>query len=1167
VTAQEKRSRWRGFARGSLIAVALAAIGWQVAKRAIDVDDYRPRVESALAEFTGLPVAIGSIALSWSTAPYLSAYDVSIGEGDFHAVAARLDVFPRLWPLLRSRVEIARIDLVEPAVTLPAARAELESQWRSLLAHVEAARGRSVPAGDPSAGMKFRIDELLAESALLRFGQDDEQTIVTSLSVTGIGGEQVELALEADVPSTGAHAEGTLRIPAQQGGEFAGELAIHGVQPHAFLELPEIAHGDWQAQAELSGRRGEELALSIDGSFEPLTERAIGGTFTGHARIAPDGGTRAELEVGGEGLAISATAWLFAGDRSRVRVKKLSAEGEALTALLAATVRDPVRVSAARGAALDLHDFQVSLAGPPQIVSGVLEAHGLEVGFRGAPIARDLKLDVRAAEGAIRIAELRGGPIDLRGAITPGDEKRRPALDLTGTLALDDALLHALGAPELIRAVQGTIALEQLRVELPGVAPAGMPLAVRGRIAGGSVQLENETIAETISGIELALAGDASMLQFDVRGVGAALGPIHAGAAIDAAAGSAHGEISIAGASGDFLRDPGTRVRFSPLVRAYSGAPFAFEIQSEAGPPSLRRIRIERAAAPHVNAALVLRAEPPEDPLRDLDVAADLPAEVLVGFVPGEARTTGVGALRVRRSEGGAGFFAEVDLAEAGLAVGPYLDKKPGEVLRVRVEGEVGASHWIARKVIVAGEQAALELPIDEHGVAARDVEVDLAAFSFLLADGGRASGRVRLDLDTATEAVALQLVDVELWVTPELGVDQANGEIAVAKHDWALHGLRVKGGGSDATIDLAVKDARITGALRGERVDAEFVKAILDEERALHPTSREPGPPVSGDLAIALERVGYRRAEVEQFAATVKFEQDDIHARDVEFKVGEGRVTGRVDIDLRKPEPPLLDLDLDFAGLSRRFIDALLDEESRGNPGTYTGKLRYTAPLRERLRDMMPDASGSLIGTGTDGTLIGRLGLATKIVTVLRSTEALRMRLPAFTDEGLVFNTLSADLAMEQGRVEVRKFELDSTSYAISMRGEVNFREDTANVPIEVNAIRGVTSLIERVPVAGDVLKIVNVRLVATGSPWDMQLRVASIQDQLIGAGLAGPRAVIKGVRDVLDLMRSAGGRPAPAPGAEALPPAEPPKETPTEPAPQVAPAPENPPEPAPSP
>ena len=117
-----------------------------------------------------------------------------------------------------------------------------------------------------------------------------------------------------------------------------------------------------------------------------------------------------------------------------------------------------------------------------------------------------------------------------------------------------------------------------------------------------------------------------------------------------------------------------------------------------------------------------------------------------------------------------------------------------------------------------------------------------------------------------------------------------------------------------------------------------------------------------------------------------------------------------------------------------------------------------------------------------------------------------------------------------------------------MSATGELNFREDTSRVPIEVNAIRGITSLVERVPVAGDALKIVNVRMVATGSPYDMQVRVASIQDQLIGAGLAGPKAVIKGVRDVMGLMRRAGGG-QPAPSPEAVPAPSPEAQPDTEP------------------
>jgi len=97
------------------------------------------------------------------------------------------------------------------------------------------------------------------------------------------------------------------------------------------------------------------------------------------------------------------------------------------------------------------------------------------------------------------------------------------------------------------------------------------------------------------------------------------------------------------------------------------------------------------------------------------------------------------------------------------------------------------------------------------------------------------------------------------------------------------------------------------------------------------------------------------------------------------------------------------------------------------------------------------------------------------------------------------------------------------------------------------------VASLMEYVPVAGDALKIVNVRLVATGSPWDMQVRVASISDQLLGAGLAGPKAVIKGMRDVVDLMRRGSGGGAETAPAEAPAPPRDSKPTP-EPAPPTA-------------
>ena len=417
----------------------------------------------------------------------------------------------------------------------------------------------------------------------------------------------------------------------------------------------------------------------------------------------------------------------------------------------------------------------------------------------------------------------------------------------------------------------------------------------------------------------------------------------------------------------------------------------------------MQRIRFERAAAPRVNAALVLRSEPREDPLRDLDVAAELPAEALTGFLPEAAQASGVGSLRVRRSGGGAGFFAEADLGGLGIATGEFLEKKAGEALTVRVEGVAG-ERWEARKLILAAEQGEIAAAIGKDGLSAPDLDIDLAAFSFLLVDGARASGRLRGSFDTATESAKLQLVDVGVWLTPELSVDEADGEIAVAGHDWGVRNLRVRGRESDATLDIAVQSDQLRGRVVGERIDADFVREFFEQLDALEFPEREPDT-VARDLRQARDRgrprllsprrggAPLRRRRVRRTTTSTSGTSRSRSARAASRGAWTSTSGSR--------EPPLLDLELDFSNLSaplpRRPArrDAVDGDAPGSTGGTWVGKLRFTAPLHGDLRAMMPDGSGSLTATGSNGTLIGRLGLTTRIVTVLRSTETLRMRFP----------------------------------------------------------------------------------------------------------------------------------------------------------------------------
>jgi len=1149
VSGEKQRSRRRRLAWGAVLALVSAVIAWQIAERAIAVDRYRPQIEEALARFTGQPVSIGDLDLAWHPVPCLSAFEVSIGTGDFRATAARLDVFPVLRALFAWRLEIASIELIEPVLTLPPTPGLLASEWRRTLAHMKAAR-----AGSPPRDADFRIHRVLAEQASLRFGSGDPHPILASVTASGIGTDAIALELELEIPSAGARATGTLVVPAGEGGGLRGELAVSGVRPDRLATLPELLHSEWQARVELSGSLARELRVKIDGRFEPRSPHAIGGTVSGRARVAPGGATRVELDVGAEGLAMRGSGRLFAGNRSKLRIDSLTARGAALAALLASLSSGEGGLRAAPDAALEVRDLELAIAGArrPRLVSGGIEARGIEASWNEHPLASDLHLDAQVADGAIRIAEIRGGPVDLRGVITPDTEWRRFALDLTGSVGVSDALLHALGVPETVRDTAGVVTLEELRAELPAPADAPVRFTLRAHLADGSLRFDTDAVSESVSGVDVRLAGGADALRVEARALAAALGPLSVAADVEPAEGRARGTLALtAGVGAGFLRDERARRRIAPVLRAYGSGAFDFTVERVPDTAADHRIRIERAQAPRVTAALLLRSGRRRDRVRDVDVAAELPGDALRGFLSEAAQTSGAGSLRVRRPGSDKAFSVEADLSGLGVAVGEFVEKKPGEPLRVRAEGKAGSAGWTPTRLVVASGESSVPLVLTESGITATDLDLDLGAWSFLLVDSARASGHLRGAFDSATAAAQLQLAEVALQLTPDVGVDAVDGAIEIAGDDWSVRELRIRDAQSDAVLDGAVRQGHVEGSLRGPSLDLDFVRALVEQVDALVPEDEHDAPPrISGDLAVALDRVGYGRGEARNLVAAIAVADGDIHMRDLAFDAAEGRVTGQVDLDAREEQPSQLALELDFTDVTGPFLDELFSEQPRGLRGVFTGKLHFAAPLHDDYHEILAAAGGSLTVTGRDGTF-GRLGITTKIVTVLRSTETLRLKLLVIRDEGLVYDTAKAELVMEQGRLAIRAFDLDSTSYALTATGEIDFRGDRSKVGIEVNAIKGITGIVDQIPVAGDALKIVSVRLVATGSPYDMKVGVASITDQLLGVGMAGPKAVINGVRDALRLLRGATTSPEPAP----VPSPEPAPEAAASPAPEAAP------------
>jgi len=120
-----------------------------------------------------------------------------------------------------------------------------------------------------------------------------------------------------------------------------------------------------------------------------------------------------------------------------------------------------------------------------------------------------------------------------------------------------------------------------------------------------------------------------------------------------------------------------------------------------------------------------------------------------------------------------------------------------------------------------------------------------------------------------------------------------------------------------------------------------------------------------------------------------------------------------------------------------------------------------------------MRHASGDIEFQGVDGSL-GKLGFATKLITALRATEALHLRLPPLRDEGLTYDTLRAAFRLDDGVMAIREFALEAPALALLARkGSVDFRVSTVDVLVDIYLLESVTSLLDGIPVVSGVLDV----------------------------------------------------------------------------------------------
>ncbi|MDP2325933.1 MAG: AsmA-like C-terminal region-containing protein, partial [Gammaproteobacteria bacterium] len=234
--------------------------------------------------------------------------------------------------------------------------------------------------------------------------------------------------------------------------------------------------------------------------------------------------------------------------------------------------------------------------------------------------------------------------------------------------------------------------------------------------------------------------------------------------------------------------------------------------------------------------------------------------------------------------------------------------------------------------------------------------------------------------------------------------------------------------------------------------------------------------------------------ATVEKAKGTLEIDANAITMRDVSFTHGTGAGTGS---GARRfgagGQPDTIEATFQLREVNADLIEGLFMGDTRDLDGLFdaTGSLAFPMPAGDTpVRNGM---NGTIRFQAVNGTL-GKAGLISKLLTALRTTDILRLRIPQLRDRGLTFNTLSGSIAMENGVFHLAPYTMADSTYVLEADALLDYPRDIASGTIEIQVLEGVTGVTRRIPflgeAAGMVSKVFSVPIRISGAASDPAFR-----------------------------------------------------------------------------
>jgi len=1103
---QRKRQRWPFILA---FVVVLIIIGWQVAERMIDADRYRPYLVERITKNTGLPATVERMDLVLLPVPALRATNISVGEGDFKATCTHLSAYPRVSSLMRGAIDIQELKIDGLAATLPTKPGDLKTRFDAMIS----ARAEHAASGDQGgSGVQLEIGRIHAPDATIALEGVEKPVFSGDLAATNVLSDTISIIADAVSPAygDGTALAGAITLerdsPEEIGLGVHGDLTLTNLDTSTLFSAERVPPAVATVKATIERTGASRVKIALDGNAVPVPMdgvdlAAIAGAFTGVAWWDSGQITVNDLVWNAPGLQFTSDITIEPDGGVATRVKEVNVDRAGLQAFLSAQSSANYRVVATEDARISAKDLLIGLTADKKLrlVSGTGTFTGVDLTLpKGQRAIEGFSGELAFENDTLRIVSLKADDLGLQGSVKPNIGEGNATVELKGSAKLTRERLAMVMPLDTLKQATANIALDRVTGTFSSAGGVPPDLSISGKLSGGTFEIDSPSWADRFASVEATFKATPGSIETSATSTTQKLGNVSVNGtyAIEARTWKGNVRGNLAKMDLPFLKQEAAKEVAPGILAAYGDSNFEVALDLPHEKNSKLRVAFVRAGSPELDGEVVMLSEKSGWNLGDVIVNAALPGATFQPILPETLRVDGLVPIRFARNAEKGIFDATVDLDDNTIAISDYLTKKSGTTSAMNITGVATTGNWAAKSVAITCLDQTVNGVFTDARFEIPQFEINAGALAALMPAGTRAGGRIRGNFATQPVKATVALDQVNFALNEQLGIDLLNGGLTYNDGVFGTEDLAVRGANSDFTIDLVTREEGWSGALTGKQLDVNAMlamKSALESHSASVTTAAEPASQQStgftGTFDVNMGTVLIKKGVLENVFTNVKAVNGDMEIGNLTFANRGGTGSGWVRLmQARNDRNASTAMSLKVEGIDQALIDDLTFEEPRGLKGPMTGTIDLEIFSGENL-PLLSGTNGAVKLSSTDGTF-GKLGIATKVLSVLRTLEITRLRAPKLKDQGLAYDTCDMEATFNNGVMTLHALEMKTPSYVITALGGIDFNAQQTEILVHVDLMETVLGPADSIPGLGDVIgsfrKTGGLRILLTGSPVD---------------------------------------------------------------------------------